>query len=158
MPTDLEFNGYLAPSIHWGEGDELFLQPVYLIPVEVFTTGFLSRPEYKTVMATVDAVGGRVSIGPLKKTPAILTGEPDGRRLPVNITLVSAVLDAESAAALEGRDGWRALARSSHVMANESQARGCWKVWARDGESLVDTVTGRSFPVGELLGLFLPQG
>lgn len=157
MPTDLEFSGYMAPSVHWKEEDELFLQPVYLVPVEVFTTGFLSRPEYKTVMAVVDAVGGSVSIVPLKKPPAVLDGEPGGRRLPANITLATAVLGAESAAMSEGREGWRALARSSHVMAKEAQARICWKVWVRNGENLLDTVTGRSFPVGELLGLFLPQ-
>lgn len=157
MTAGLEFRGNLAPSIQWNEDDEIFLQPVYLVPVEVFTTGLLARPEYKTVIAVVDAVGGRVSIVPLKKLPEILEGEPKGRKLPVNITLAGAVLGAESAAVSEGREGWRALARSSHVMARKSGVRQCWKVWVRDGANLVDTVSGKSFPVGELLGLFLPQ-
>ena len=157
MPAEIECSGYLAPSVHWKEGDELFLQPVYLVPVEVFTTGILSRPEYKTVIAVVDAVGGRVSIISQKKAPAVMEGEPAGKKLPVNITLAVALLGAESAAVSEGREGWRALARSSHVMAKEPQARMCWKVWARDGEGLQDTVTGRSLAAGELFGLFLPQ-
>jgi len=157
MTAGLECRGHLAPSVTWNENSELFLQPVYLVPVEVFTTGLLSRPEYKTVTAVVDAVGGRVSIILQKKTPAILEGEPAGRRLPANITLGDALLGAESAAVTEGREGWRALARSSHVMAKEVQARMCWKVWVRDGELLQDTVTGRSLSAGLLLGLFLPQ-
>lgn len=157
MATGKEFCGHLVPAVQWSGQDELFLQPVYIVPLEIFTTGLLARPEYKTVMAIVEAVGGRVSIVAAKNVPKIAGGEPKGRKLPVNVALDRAVSSAESAGVSEGREGWRALAGSSHVMARESEARACWKVWIRSGGSLVDTVTGKSFPVGELLGLLLPQ-
>jgi len=157
MPADLEFSGYLASSVPWKEGDELFLQPVYLVPVEVFTTGLLSRPEYKTVIAVVEAVGGRVSIADSRKTPKVIEGEAKGRKFPANITFELAVASAENEAASQGRGGWRALLGSSHVLARESEARACWKIWIRSGDDLIDSVTGKHFPVAEFLGLLLPQ-
>jgi len=32
----------------------------------------------------------------------------------------------------------------------------CWKVWVRNGENLVDSVSGKSLPLGDLVGLLLP--
>ena len=52
------FSGCIEPALKWEEGDEVVLQPVYMIPVEVFRTGFFSRPSYKTVTVVVDASGG----------------------------------------------------------------------------------------------------
>ncbi len=157
METGRKFNGHLVPAVQWREKDEIFLQPVYLVPIEVFTTGLLARPEYKTVIAVVEAVGGRVSIADSSKTPKVIEGEPKGRKLPANITFELAVASAENEAASQGRGGWRALLGSSHVLARESEARACWKIWIRSGDDLIDSVTGKHFPVAEFLGLLLPQ-
>jgi hypothetical protein len=156
MSLDKNFSGYFVPVVKWVEGDFLFLQPLYLIPVEVFTTGLLKRPEYKTVIAVVEAVGGRVESF-RKDMPAISEGHPEGRKLPVTLAPERAVRIAESALVSEGREGWRALAGSSHVMAREKEMRSCWKIWIRSGENLVDSVTGKEFPAGEFLGLMLPR-
>ncbi len=156
MSLDEKFSGHFLPSVKWIEGDILFLQPLYLVPVEVFTTGMLKRPEYKTVVAVIEAVGGRVE-SLRKNMPAISEGNPEGRKLPVNLAPEKAVRIAECALVSEGREGWRALAGSSHVMARDRDMRSCWKIWIRSGESLVDSVTGKEFPAGEFLGMMLPR-
>lgn len=155
MTETIEISGHIAPSVFLGEDDDLLLQPVYLVPVEVFTTGLLARPEYRTITVMVDGVGGRVSVF-AGKNIQLSEGEPSGKKLPVNVTLSEALQAAESAAFSEGRGGWRALARSAHVMAIDSQIRMCWKVWVRNGENLVDSVSGKSLPLGDLVGLLLP--
>ncbi len=157
MAAPVPFKGFLEPSIEWGEEDDLVLQPVFLVPVEVFRTGFLTRPEYKTVVAIVEAVGGKVQFIQEKKAPRILDPEPEGSRLPANIPADRALRNAESAAVTEGREGWRALSGSSHVMAREEKMKACWKVWVRHGETLTDSINGNSMNAGELLGLLLPQ-
>ena len=156
MSEPVLFKGYLEPSFNWNEEDELILQPVFMVPVEVFRTGFLIRPEYRTVMAIVEAVGGKVQFIPEKKAPGVLEPEPGGRRLPANSSADRALRNAESAAVTEGREGWRALSGSSHAMTREEKLRACWKIWVRHGETLTDSVNGNSMKAGELLGLILP--
>lgn len=86
-----------------------------------------------------------------------MTGsEPEGVRLPVNISRKRAAAIAESAALSEGREGWRSLAVSSHVMAREEKVLACWIVWIRSGSSLTDSTSGKSVNAGEILGLVLP--
>jgi hypothetical protein len=156
MENNQDFKGCIEPAIKWQAGAELILQPVYLVPVEVFRTGLLSRPTYGTVTVVVDAVGGRPQTLHGKETPKVTGSEPEGVRLPVNISRKRAAAIAESAALSEGREGWRSLAVSSHVMAREEKVLACWIVWIRSGSSLTDSTSGKSVNAGEILGLVLP--
>jgi hypothetical protein len=85
-----------------------------------------------------------------------MEGEPEGIRLPVNISRPRAVMIAEGTAVTEGREGWRSLTGSCHVLAREEKALACWKAWIRSGDSLVDSTSGKKVSVGEMLGLMLP--
>lgn len=150
------FRGCIEPVLKWEEGAEIVLQPVYLIPVEAFRTGLFSRPAYRTLTVVVDASGGRAHIIQEKDALRVMEGEPEGVRLPVNISLPRAVMIAEETAVTEGREGWRSLTGSCHVLAREEKALACWKAWIRSGDSLVDSTSGKKVSVGEMLGLMLP--
>ncbi|HON34005.1 MAG: hypothetical protein WBJ42_02630 [Thermovirgaceae bacterium] len=150
------FSGCIEPALKWEEGDEVVLQPVYMIPVEVFRTGFFSRPSYKTVTVVVDASGGRAQIIQDRDAPRVTKMEPQGIRLPANLSRRRAVMIAEAAAVTEGREGWRSLARSCHALAREEKALACWKAWIRSAGFLTDSTSGKRITLGEMLGLLLP--
>jgi hypothetical protein len=158
MENNKDFKGCIEPTIKWEAGAELILQPVYLVPVEVFRTGLLSRPTYGTVTVVVDAVGGRTQILHGEEVLRVTGSEPEGVRLPVNISRERAVGTAKSAVISEGREGWRSLAGSSHAIAREEKVHACWIVWIRSGGSLTDSTSGKSVNAGEILGLVLPWG
>ena len=151
------FSGCIEPALEWEEGDEVVLQPVYMIPVEVFRTGFFSRPSYKTVTVVVDASAGRAHITRGKDALRVREMEPPGMRLPANLSRRTAVMIAEGAAVAEGREGWRSFTRSCHVMAREEKTVACWKAWIRSTDSLTDSISGKKVDLGEMLGLLLHQ-
>ncbi len=145
MEEDEVFSGCIEPAHEWEEGAELVLQPVYMIPVEVFRTGFFSRPTYRTVTVVVDASGGRVHITREASLPRVM-----------DLSRRRAVMIAEGAAVTEGREGWRSLAGSCHVLAREEKALACWKAWIRSASFLIDSTSGKKVTLGEMLGLLLP--
>ena len=156
MEEDEVFSGCIEPAHEWEEGAEVVLQPVYMIPVEVFRTGFFSRPTYRTVTVVVDASGGRVHITRGASLPRVMETEPEGLRLPVNLSRRRAMMIAEGAAVTEGREGWRSLAGSCHVLARKEKALACWKAWIRSASFLIDSTSGKKVTLGEMLGLLLP--
>jgi len=150
------FRGCIEPVLKWEEGAEVLLQPVYLIPVEAFRTGLFARPAYRTLTVVVEASGGRAHIIHGRDALRVMEGEPEGVRLPVNVPRRRAVAIAEETAVTEGREGWRSLIGSCHVMAREEKALACWKAWIRSGDSLTDSTSGKKISVGRMLGLMLP--
>ena len=123
--------------------NKLILQPVYVIPLEIFKTGLLSRPQYVHKLAVVEASGGTVELFPTKKIKIEDKEPPVGVRLPVNIEKGEAVRRALMAAEMEGRGGWRSFLRSVWPSVAEDKVCICWRIWYLDDNQAVDTVTSK---------------
>jgi len=135
--------------------NKLILQPVYVIPLEIFTTGLLSRPQYIHKLAVVEASGGIVEFFPTKKINIEDEEPPVGVRLPVNIGKDEAVNKALMAAEMEGRGGWRSFLRSVWPSVVEEKVSICWRVWYLDGNQAVDTVTSKKIDASVWLSIVM---
>ncbi len=156
MPEKLR-NGYLKPGRCLPENARFLLQPVFVVPVEVFTTGMLARPQYRRMKAVVEAGSGMVELFPEKKIVIEHREPPQGEKLPASVKAASAARVAEEAAIGEGREGWKALLRSAHVMARGEETEASWRVWIVRGDSLEDSLTGRTIRAGALLSMMLSE-
>jgi len=150
-------DGYLKPGRDLPENARFLLQPVFVVPVEVFTTGMLARPQYRRMKAVVEAVSGMVELFPEKKLVIEHREPPEGEILPASVKAAAAARVAEEAAMGEGREGWKALLRSAHVMARGDETESTWRVWIVRGDSLEDSLTGRTIRAGVLLSMMLSE-
>jgi len=151
-------DGYLKPGRDLPENARFLLQPVFVVPVEVFTTGMLARPQYRRMKAVVEAVSGMVELFPEKKLVIEHREPPEGEILPASVKAAAAARVAEEAAMGEGREGWKALMRSAHAMARPEETVASWRIWIVKGDSLEDSLTGKTIKAGILLSMMLSEG
>jgi hypothetical protein len=57
-----------------------------------------------------------------------------------------------------GKGKWTAAFRYNSVMVDREKVRSTWRVWRVQGETLIDTVTGRSENLGMLVAAILGEG
>ncbi len=148
------FRGTLSPAFEMGEGPFVLI-PTYLVPVEVFSRGMMTRTSYSFYTALVDAVSGSVSLHPPK---AILVDEsepPEGKRLEPKVSGEMALNLAEDAGRSMGKGKWTAAFRYNSVMVDREKMKPTWRVWKVEGETMIDTVTGRHENVGALVAAIL---
>jgi hypothetical protein len=149
-----EFRGMLAPVLELNEGPFL-LVPVFLVPVEIFSRGMMTRTSYSFHAALVDAVNGQVTLLPLKSVAVIETELPEGKRLEARVSRQRAIDLAEEAARLMGKGKWTGALRYNSVMVDLDRVRSTWRVWKIEGESLIDSSTGRRENLGSLVASLL---
>jgi len=149
-----EFRGMLAPLFELREGPFL-LVPVFLVPVEIFSRGMMTRTSYSFHAALVDAVNGQVALLPLKSVAVIEAELPEGKRLEARVSRQRAIDLAEEAARLMGKGKWTGALRYNSVMVDQDRVRSTWRVWKIEGESLIDSSTGRRENLGSLVASLL---
>ncbi|MFA0889072.1 MAG: hypothetical protein ACC613_08260 [Synergistales bacterium] len=152
-----DFKGTLSPLIELGEGP-FILVPTYLVPVEVFSRGMLTRTCYSFFTAIVDAVSGTVSLHPPKSVLVLDSEPPEGKRLEAKVSVEMALDLAEEAARAMGKGKWTGALRFNSVMVEHEKIRPTWRVWRVEGEILVDSLTGRRENLGTLVAAILGNG
>lgn len=145
-----DFRGMLAPIFELKEGPFL-LVPVFVVPVEIFSRGMMTRTSYSFHVALVDAVNGQVTLLPQKSVVVLDMELPEGKSLEPRVTRERAIDLAEEAARLVGKGKWTGALRYNSVMVDRERVRSTWCVWKVEGESLVDSSTGRRENLGSLL-------
>ena len=154
------FRGILSPAFQLGEGP-FILFPTYIVPLEVFSRGMMTRTNYTFFTALVDAVNGSVSLYPPKSLVVVESGPPDGKTLEAKVSGLMAIELAESAGRCLGKEKWTAAFRYNSVKVDREKLRATWRVWKVEGETVVDTLTGRRENLGTLvaaiLGEILPE-
>ncbi len=140
------------------ETGEFILQPVFVVPVEIFTRGLLRRPEYRYYQAVVDASTGKTEYFPEGTVSVIEEEPPAGKTLPPVIGVTQAAAVAESDARHSGREGWRAVLGSAYVTARSDRVIATWRVWIVSDNSMTDCLTGRKIDGAVFLADFLNDG
>lgn len=150
-----KFGGHIRPKKELAFGNDCILQPVYVVSLEVFRRGLLTRPEYKHYQAVVDAGTGKVEFFP-SGSIHVISGLPfDGKTLPVLIGTTEAEALAEMAARQPGKGGWKSFLSSIHVFAATQKTISTWRIWIASGDKLIDSVTEKEINVGVFLAQFL---
>jgi hypothetical protein len=152
-----DFRGTLSPVFELGEGP-FILVPTYLVPVEVFSRGMMTRTSYSFFTAVVDAVSGAVSLHPPKTLLVAESEPPEGKKLDAKISVEVALDLAESAAHSIGKGKWTGAFRYNSVLVDREKVLSTWRVWRVEGEVLVDSVTGRRENLGTLVAAILGEG
>ncbi|MGC9372211.1 MAG: hypothetical protein ACP5CD_00880 [Thermovirgaceae bacterium] len=155
---DAPFYGYIKPKREITQTGEFILQPVFVVPVEVFTRGLLRRPEYRYYQAVVDASTGKAEYFPEGAVSVIEREPPAGKTLPPVIGASKAAAVAESEARHSGREGWRAVLGSAYVTARSDRVIATWRVWLLSDNSMTDSLTGRKIDGAVFLADFLNDG
>lgn len=150
------FSGILSPACEMGEGPFILI-PAYIVPVEVFSRGMMTRTSYTFFTALVDAVNGSVSLHPPKSLVVIESEPPEGKRLEARVSGEMAIELAEDAGRSLGKEKWTATFRYNSVKVNREKLKATWKVWKIDGETVVDTLTGRRENLGILVAAILNE-
>ena len=150
--------GYVTPSNTEIVSGKLILQPIYLVPLEIFQTSLLSRPQYIHKLAVVEASGGSVEFFPMGKLKIEEKDPPEGMKLSVNLEKKSALNRALMAAEMEGREGWRSFFRSIWPSADESKVSLRWRLWYLDGMYAVDSISSKRIDPGVLLSIIMSSG
>lgn len=150
------FTGYIRPKNEMSPECDFLLQPVFVVPVEIFSRGLLLRPQYRYFQAVVDASTGKTEFF-AEGTVSVAEGDPPaGKALPAAIKSTShAAALAESEAERAGREGWRALLGSAHALARNDDVIATWRVWMLSGNSMTDSLTARKIEGGLFLADFL---
>ncbi len=155
---DVPFYGYIKPKSEISLLEKCILQPVFVVPVEVFTRGLLRRPEYRHYQAVVDASTGKVEFFAEGAISVVEEEPPAGKMLPPVIGASQAAAVAESDARHSGREGWRAVLGSVYVTARSDRVIPTWRIWIRSDSSMTDSLTGRKIDGGVFLADFLNGG
>lgn len=148
------FRGTLSPTCEIGEGP-FILVPTYLVPVEVFSRGMMTRTSYSFFTALVDAVSGSVSLHPPKSILVDETEPPEGKRLEPKVSGEIAITLAEYAGRSMGKGKWTAAFRYNSVMVDREKMKPTWRIWKVEGETMIDVLTGRRENVGTLVAAIL---
>jgi hypothetical protein len=156
--VDKNFKGYIKPKKEMEHEGEFILQPVYVVPVEVFSRGFLRRPEYKYYQAVVDASTGNAEFLPAGTVRVTEEEPPAGKVLPIAINASQAAALAETDAGRTGREGWRSVLGSAHAIARSEGLVATWRVWILSGDIMIDTLTERTIEGALFLADFLDHG
>jgi hypothetical protein len=156
--VDKNFKGYIKPKKALEHEGEFILQPVYVVPVEVFSQGFLRRPEYKYYQAVVDASTGKAEFLPAGTVKVTEEEPPVGKVLPIAISASQAAALAEADAGHAGREGWRAVIGSAHAIARSEGLVATWRVWILSGDIMIDSLTERTIEGAFFLADFLDRG
>jgi hypothetical protein len=149
-----DFRGMLKPAFELGEGPFL-LVPVFLVPVEIFSRGMMTRTSYSFHVALVDAVNGQVTLLPQKSVSILETEPPQGKRLNPKVRRQEAVELAEEAGRSMGKGKWTGAFRYNSVMVDQDHVSSTWRVWKVEGDSLVDSLTGRRENLGFLVAALI---
>jgi hypothetical protein len=154
------FRGTISPGTEIGEIGEgpFILIPTFLVPLEVFSRGMMTRTSYSFFTAMVDAVSGSVSLHPPKSLNVSEMEPPEGKRLEPKVPCQLALDLAEEAGRSMGKGKWTAAFRYNSVMVDREKVRPTWRVWRVQGETVIDTVTGRCENLGTLVAAILGEG
>jgi hypothetical protein len=150
------FRGTLSPILEIGNGP-FILVPTYLVPLEVFSRGMMTRTSYSFYTALVDAVSGTVSLHSPKSVMATETEPPEGKRLEAKVSEEMAIALAEEAGRCLGKGKWTAAFRYNSVMVEHEKIRPTWRVWRVEGETMIDALTGRRENLGILVAAILGE-
>jgi hypothetical protein len=151
------FRGTLSPACEMKEGP-FILVPTYIVPVEVFSRGMMTRTSYSFFTALVDGVSGLVSLHPPKSILIDESDPPEGKRLEPKISGEMALNLAEDAGRSMGKEKWTAAFRYNSVMVDREKMKPTWRVWKVEGETMVDILTGRRENLGTLVAAILGDG
>jgi hypothetical protein len=155
---DEPFYGYLKPKRGINHNGEFILQPVFVVPVEIFTRSLLLRPEYKYYQAVVDASTGETEYFPEGAVSVIEEEPPAGKILPPVISASQAAVAAEAQTRHSGREGWKAVLGSAYVTARSERVTAAWRLWIISGNSMIDSLTGKKIDGAGFLARFLNGG
>lgn len=151
------FRGTLSPVCEMKEGP-FILVPTYIVPIEVFSRGMMTRTSYSFFTALVDGVSGSVSLHPPKSIVVDESEPPEGKRLEPKLSGEMAIYLAENAGRSMGKGKWTAAFRYNSVMVDREKMKPAWRVWKVEGEIMVDTLTGRRENLGTLVAAILGGG